>query len=80
MATAALVLAGHAKLAIADGRDSGTVAQSQQDEASLPFSAADFGWVLLVAAILLVLAIGLQMLARRRRRAMRALARQRTNP
>ena len=79
-AVVAFMLAGPAKLAVADEQGSGTPAQGQRSEAALPFSTADFGWLLLVAAVLLVLAFALQQLARRRRRALRSMARQRTDP
>jgi hypothetical protein len=79
-AVMAFMLAGPAKLAVANGQGSGVPAQGQRSEAALPFSTADVGWLLLVAAVLLVLAFGLQQLARRRRRARRSMARQRTDP
>jgi hypothetical protein len=80
MALVAFVLAGPAKLAVADEQGSGVSAESRRSEAALPFSTADLGWILLVAAVLLVLAFGLQQLARRRRRALRSVAQQRTDP
>jgi hypothetical protein len=75
MATAALLLATPAQIALAGGSD-----EPRRSDTALPFSTADLGWVLLVAALLLVLSLSLQLLARRRRRAMRSVARQRTDP
>lgn len=79
MVAAALLLAAPAQIALAGASDAGA-AQTQRDEAALPFSTADVGWVLLVAAVLLVLCVTLQLVARRRRRALRSVARQRTDP
>lgn len=79
MASAVLLLASPAQIAFADGGDNAG-ARAQRHEAALPFSTADVGWVLLVAAVLLVLFVSLQLVARRRRRALRSLARERTAP
>jgi hypothetical protein len=81
MATAALLLVGLTATAAAyegAGSDAGTA--RQRDAGSLPFSIADLGWLLLAASMLLILSVGLHQLARRRRRAMRSVARQRTDP
>jgi hypothetical protein len=75
MATAGFLLATPAKIALADASG-----EAQSGGAALPFSTADLGWVLLAAAVLLVLWVSLQLVARRRRRAMRSVARQRTDP
>jgi hypothetical protein len=74
MVSAALVLAIPAQIAQAASDGAG------RDGAALPFSTADVGWVLLGAAVLLVLWVSLQLVARRRRREQRSVARQRTDP
>ncbi len=79
MASAALLLAGPAQIALADGSDEAGAAQAQRNEAALPFTTADVGWVLLVVAVLLVLWVSLQLVARRRL-ALRPVARERTDP
>ena len=83
MATAALLLVGPTAAATAAayegaGSDAGTA--RQRDAGSMPFSTADIGWLLLAASILLILSLGLHQLARRRRRALRSVARERTDP
>ncbi|MGH2948669.1 MAG: hypothetical protein ACRDPC_20840 [Solirubrobacteraceae bacterium] len=80
MASAALLLASPAQIALATGGDEAGAAQAQGSEAALPFSTADVGWLLLVAAVLLVLWVSLQLVAGRRRRALRSVARERTSP
>jgi hypothetical protein len=81
MATAALLLVGLTATAAAyggAGSDAGTA--RQRGAGSLPFSIADLGWLLLAASLLLILSVGLHQLARKRRRALRSVARERTNP
>ena len=82
MATAALLLVGLTTTAAANGvagSDAGTA--RERAAGTMPFSMADLGWLLLAASVLLVLSVGLHQLARRRRRrAMRSVARERTNP
>ena len=56
-----------------------TQASSAPDEAGLPFSTGDLGWVFLAAVVLLLLMLVLQLVVRRRR-ALRSLARERTDP
>ena len=80
MATAALLLIGPTVTAAANGRapDAGSV--SQRDAGTMPFSTDDIGWLLVAASLLLILSLGLHQLARRRRRAMRSVVRERTDP
>ena len=75
MVSAALMAASPAQIALA--AQSG---EPRRDESALPFSTADVGWVLLVAAVLLVVWVSLQLVARRRRRETRSVARERTDP
>jgi hypothetical protein len=79
MATAALLLGGLTTTAAANGTP-GSGADRQREAGALPFSTADVGWLLLAASLLLILSVGLHQLARRRRRALRSVARERTNP
>lgn len=79
MAATALLIVGPAQTALAGSSDSAGSAQEAQ--AGLPFSTADFGWLLVAAVLLLMLVLVIQLAARRwRRRSLRSVARERTDP
>ena len=75
MAATVVVLATPLPTALAgDAQSSKT-----PDEAGLPFSTGDLGWLFLAAVVLLMLMLVLQLVIRRRR-ALRSMARERTDP